>query len=710
MCVCGAASVLTDQTREPRSAHSNAFRRSGYPESFTTTYSLLRSASSPRTAAPILHGTPQGQPGTRRALTATPRTRYACAKAISTDGHSRADRRNLNAVLTTRARLRQGLPLRSLRCYTAAAAAHRSLFAGRGILFVAGHWRAAPRRFTRRPCPATCTAVSTTLLGGLHSCRSRSSHLTPCSPQASRSDPILLCEVPRLEPLTVGYRPRTGTSTASASERSEELPSPTLGMADRRVWKARRPTTMSVKDAKHIVLVPMIMWGHTRPMCTLAACLVKLRNVIVTMFMSGAFAERVRAEIAKDFEPGEEQLLARITLVPLRQSNSPFDSASYEADFLDVWAQFMGGRPLGGCAVDGTPRVVDPSEKDRLSGAIVDVRRQTDVSTLVRALTGRARRCSAIRAFSELHGLKERLGMKVFTLFPAAASCRVAKDGVGYKPIVSARPLLSLPLLPPSPSPSPSPSMMAEAAYLSTHTDLSTRPSATLVTDKVDPDALVSTSTATRVEAGKTSGSPAADSESQPLTFIVNLSIQKHDDNAKHADEKRHDGPKSEPRPDGAGEPRKANEVDGSEVIAVGPPSLSVDPQGAGSPSPSAISDQAGSESRAMPNPINDAAVARGLEAAPPGPLAQTAEAPHTETEPQSLQDSTSDKPAIPHDPAGGPYIHDDIFEIDLSIFQTYNPALYSLACDSSSCRASTSTGLRFHSSCHRRVSLTTRD
>ncbi|KAI9067516.1 glycosyltransferase family 1 protein [Trametes sanguinea] len=160
---------------------------------------------------------------------------------------------------------------------------------------------------------------------------------------------------------------------------------------------------MSVKDAKHIVLVPMIMWGHTRPMCTLAARLVKLRNVIVTMFMSGAFAERVRAEIVKDFEPGEEALLARITLVPLHQSNSPFDSASYEADFLDVWAQFMGGRPLGGYAVDGTPRIVDPSEKDRLSGAIVDM--------------------FAIRAFRELHGLKERLGMKVFTLFPAAASC-----------------------------------------------------------------------------------------------------------------------------------------------------------------------------------------------------------------------------------------------------------------------------------------------
>ncbi|OSD06681.1 glycosyltransferase family 1 protein [Trametes coccinea BRFM310] len=159
---------------------------------------------------------------------------------------------------------------------------------------------------------------------------------------------------------------------------------------------------MTAENAKHIVLVPMIMWGHARPMCTLAARLVKLRDVVVTMFMSGAFAERVRAEIGKDFEPGEAAFLARITLVPLHQSNSPFDSASYEADFLDVWARFMGGEPLSGYAADGTPRAVDPSEKDRLSGAIIDM--------------------FAIRAFSALHGLKQKGGMKVFTWYPSTAS------------------------------------------------------------------------------------------------------------------------------------------------------------------------------------------------------------------------------------------------------------------------------------------------
>ncbi|CDO75271.1 Glycosyltransferase Family 1 protein [Trametes cinnabarina] len=167
---------------------------------------------------------------------------------------------------------------------------------------------------------------------------------------------------------------------------------------------------MTVENAKHIVLVPMIMWdvnyaGHARPMCTLATRLVKLRNVVITMFMSAAFYERVQAEIVKDFDPEEAALLSKITLVPLKQSNSPFDSASYEADFLDTWARFMQGQPLSGYTADRTPRVIDSSEKDSLSGAIIDM--------------------FAVHAFKELNGVKDSLHMKVFIFYPAAASALI---------------------------------------------------------------------------------------------------------------------------------------------------------------------------------------------------------------------------------------------------------------------------------------------
>ncbi|CDO73252.1 hypothetical protein BN946_scf185008.g14 [Trametes cinnabarina] len=144
---------------------------------------------------------------------------------------------------------------------------------------------------------------------------------------------------------------------------------------------------MTAVNSKHIVLVPMIMWD-------------------ITMFVSDAFFERSKVEIAKDFEDEEEHLLAKITyealLVPLKQSNSPFDSASYEADFLETWAKVMDGEPLNGYTADGTPRDVYSNKKDWLSGAIVDM--------------------FAIRAFKALHGLKEDLGIKLFTWYPSAAS------------------------------------------------------------------------------------------------------------------------------------------------------------------------------------------------------------------------------------------------------------------------------------------------
>ncbi|KAI9064122.1 glycosyltransferase family 1 protein [Trametes sanguinea] len=159
---------------------------------------------------------------------------------------------------------------------------------------------------------------------------------------------------------------------------------------------------MAAETSKHVVLVPMIMWGHTRPMCTLAARLVKLRHVSITMFVSGAFYERAKAEITKDFETGESHLLARITFIPLKQSNSPFDSASYEADFLDTWARFMAGQSLNGYTAAGVPHDVNTSEKDHLAGAIVDM--------------------FAIRAFRELHGLKEKLRVKIFSWYPSATS------------------------------------------------------------------------------------------------------------------------------------------------------------------------------------------------------------------------------------------------------------------------------------------------
>ena len=52
--------------------------------------------------------------------------------------------------------------------------------------------------------------------------------------------------------------------------------------------------------------------GHTRTMCTLAARLVKLRQVTVTFFTVPAFHDRAQAEIAREFAQGEESVASRI--------------------------------------------------------------------------------------------------------------------------------------------------------------------------------------------------------------------------------------------------------------------------------------------------------------------------------------------------------------------------------------------------------------
>ena len=49
-------------------------------------------------------------------------------------------------------------------------------------------------------------------------------------------------------------------------------------------------------------------------MCTLAARLVKLRLVTVTFFTVPAFYDRAQAEIAREFEQGEDSVASRIRL------------------------------------------------------------------------------------------------------------------------------------------------------------------------------------------------------------------------------------------------------------------------------------------------------------------------------------------------------------------------------------------------------------
>ena len=52
--------------------------------------------------------------------------------------------------------------------------------------------------------------------------------------------------------------------------------------------------------------------GHVRPLCALAAQLVKLRNVNITFFTGCEIYDKVVEEISRNFEDGEEMLQQRI--------------------------------------------------------------------------------------------------------------------------------------------------------------------------------------------------------------------------------------------------------------------------------------------------------------------------------------------------------------------------------------------------------------
>ncbi|KAL7284757.1 hypothetical protein ACG7TL_002064 [Trametes sanguinea] len=236
---------------------------------------------------------------------------------------------------------------------------------------------------------------------------------------------------------------------------------------------------------------------------------------------------------------------------------------------------------------------------------------------------------------------------------------------------------------------------------LTTHINSGAVPSVTRVADKVDPDALISTSISIQANEAK-SETPIPNFEPQPLTFIVDLAIQDRDDDVEHAAEEKNDSLKSELQPDSSSELYTATEMSGVQSTLIAPPSPSLSREGAGSPSPSVMFDQTELESVSMPTEITDPPCLKETHppnaTPPPDAPGETPVALAAENAPFPMNDAVYDPVAAPSDdalqtpetpraesaphqgPEAGPYVLDEIFEMDLSIFETYDPALYSLA------------------------------
>ncbi|KAL1948024.1 hypothetical protein VTO73DRAFT_12099 [Trametes versicolor] len=112
---------------------------------------------------------------------------------------------------------------------------------------------------------------------------------------------------------------------------------------------------MNVLGPKHIILFTVHVWGHTRPMSTLAARLVQLGSITVTFFVAAKLFERVKAEIARDVETdAQHDRLANIQFVVIEQGDNPFDPEVLEQSLMSIWSELLDGRAVTYAAMNGT--------------------------------------------------------------------------------------------------------------------------------------------------------------------------------------------------------------------------------------------------------------------------------------------------------------------------------------------------------------------
>ncbi|THG97535.1 hypothetical protein EW026_g4483 [Hermanssonia centrifuga] len=97
-----------------------------------------------------------------------------------------------------------------------------------------------------------------------------------------------------------------------------------------------RPTVE--KSILHLVLAAYQAWGHVKPLCNLAARIVKSRPVTVTLVTARPFHERVDQELARSFEENENHFRRRIRVVAIMTNEqNPFDVQGFNASFSELY-------------------------------------------------------------------------------------------------------------------------------------------------------------------------------------------------------------------------------------------------------------------------------------------------------------------------------------------------------------------------------------
>ncbi|KAI0675132.1 UDP-Glycosyltransferase/glycogen phosphorylase [Trametes maxima] len=112
-------------------------------------------------------------------------------------------------------------------------------------------------------------------------------------------------------------------------------------------------TAGTTAQSKHLVVFPSFFWGHTRPMCTLVARMSKLRPTLkITYLTFPRLHSRVRAELARDFQLGEEHLNDNIRVVAIEEDAKGQETSGAPGAFKAAWSRLLEYQPLV-CAKTG---------------------------------------------------------------------------------------------------------------------------------------------------------------------------------------------------------------------------------------------------------------------------------------------------------------------------------------------------------------------
>ncbi|KAI8969618.1 UDP-Glycosyltransferase/glycogen phosphorylase [Trametes punicea] len=112
---------------------------------------------------------------------------------------------------------------------------------------------------------------------------------------------------------------------------------------------------MTGQETKHILLLPVHMWGHVRPLCIAAARMVKLRPMVtLTVCIASRMLNRARTEVTRDFAPGDDcEPLSRIRMIPIDEGTETLDAGPLLDSFLALWRKLCGGESVSCKSIAG---------------------------------------------------------------------------------------------------------------------------------------------------------------------------------------------------------------------------------------------------------------------------------------------------------------------------------------------------------------------